>query len=178
MGVYPGLGLPLRHWPAARSVLRNRPLQYPTAAHPNVRGSDSEMLPVREVAMMGVMNSLTDKKDWHKKVFDEAIVEKWREEAMAIPDQNLMTAAAAPSSDWYRAGPVDVGTEPRPENTSTRVEGIMSKAAFDYVRIWSICTYNCQSADRIYSASKSCRAKLVTSRKLLSYQHLMHLRLS
>ncbi|KAJ0121097.1 hypothetical protein J7T55_008258 [Diaporthe amygdali] len=104
---------------------------YP-AAHPNVRGSDSEMLPVREVAMMGVMNSLTDKKDWHKKVFDEAIVEKWREEAMAIPDQNLMTAAAAPSSDWYRAGPVDVGTEPRPENTSTRVEGIMSKAAFDY----------------------------------------------
>ncbi|KAK7741270.1 hypothetical protein SLS63_000823 [Diaporthe eres] len=53
--------------------------------------------------MMGIMDMLTDKEDWHKKVFIESVTEKWREEAMAIPDEDLMAAAAAPSSDWYSA---------------------------------------------------------------------------
>lgn len=42
-------------------------------------------LTAREVAMMGVMNALTDKKDWHEKVFDDEIVARWKEEAHAVP---------------------------------------------------------------------------------------------
>ncbi|KAG8160806.1 hypothetical protein KVR01_009070 [Diaporthe batatas] len=42
-------------------------------------------LTAREVAMMGVMNVLTDKKDWHEKVFDDVIVARWKEEARSVP---------------------------------------------------------------------------------------------
>ncbi|KAJ0118767.1 hypothetical protein J7T55_013021 [Diaporthe amygdali] len=42
-------------------------------------------LTAREVAMLGVMNALTDKADWHLKVFDEEIVGRWKEEARAVP---------------------------------------------------------------------------------------------
>jgi hypothetical protein len=45
----------------------------------------NERLLVRELAMLAVMDTLTDKPRWHEKVFDEAIVEKWRVEAMAMP---------------------------------------------------------------------------------------------
>ncbi|KAK7709768.1 hypothetical protein SLS64_006009 [Diaporthe eres] len=45
----------------------------------------SPRLTAREVAMLGVMNALTDKPDWHKKVFDEEIVAKWKQEACALP---------------------------------------------------------------------------------------------
>lgn len=41
-------------------------------------------LTAREVAMLGVMNALTDKPDWHKKVFDDEIVAKWKQEACAV----------------------------------------------------------------------------------------------
>jgi hypothetical protein len=45
----------------------------------------AERLTVREIAMVGLMDSITDKKMWHHKIFDEAIVSKWREEAQAMP---------------------------------------------------------------------------------------------
>lgn len=73
--------------------------------------------------MMGIMYTLTDKEDWHKKVFIESITEKWREEAMAIPDEDLMAAASL----------VDMDAEDSPSTAVTRVKGIMSSAAFDYV---------------------------------------------
>ncbi|KAI3395618.1 hypothetical protein diail_1056 [Diaporthe ilicicola] len=41
-------------------------------------------LTAREVAMLGVMNALTDKPDWHNKVFDDQIVARWKEEARAV----------------------------------------------------------------------------------------------
>lgn len=44
----------------------------------------SPRLTAREVAMLGIMNALTDKPDWHKKVFDDEIVAKWKQEACAI----------------------------------------------------------------------------------------------
>lgn len=77
--------------------------------------------------MMGIMDRLTDKNDWHKKVYDGVIVQKWREEAMAIPDEEFMKVAAAPESEWARA------TEYPKDYVSTTVEGIMSGDAFDYV---------------------------------------------
>lgn len=34
------------------------------------------MLPIREVAMMRIMDTLTDREDWHKEIFIESITEK------------------------------------------------------------------------------------------------------
>ncbi|KAF2741238.1 hypothetical protein EJ04DRAFT_480445 [Polyplosphaeria fusca] len=39
-------------------------------------------LTVRELEMLALINALTDKPEWNKKVFDEDIVEKWHEEAL------------------------------------------------------------------------------------------------
>ncbi|KAG6361951.1 hypothetical protein INS49_010180 [Diaporthe citri] len=93
------------------------------------------------------MDTLTDKEDWHKKVFIESITEKWREEAMAIPDEDVMAAAAAPSSDWYRASLVDMDAEDRPSTAATRVKSIMSRVAFDY------CIQELQSKARYFEQS-------------------------
>lgn len=132
MGLYPGLGLPLRHWPQESNI--NEHVSYPHGAHPNVIGSESDLLPVREVCMMGVMDKITDKKDWHKKVFDETICEKWREEAMSIPDRDIMAAAAAPQSSWDQEHLARMSMDPDARiEAPTTVKGIMSKVAFDYV---------------------------------------------
>ena len=37
----------------------------------------------RELAMVAIMNTLTDKPEWHFKILDEQIVARWREEAFA-----------------------------------------------------------------------------------------------
>lgn len=66
---YPGLGLPLRYYD-------RRGERYPIGAHYNFAAFCSDIIAVREVAMMYVMDRLTDKADWHKKVFDDAIVSK------------------------------------------------------------------------------------------------------
>ncbi|ROW11546.1 hypothetical protein VMCG_01299 [Cytospora schulzeri] len=95
--------------------------------------SQSALLPVREVAMMGIMDRLTDKKDWHKKVFDDAIVEKWREEAMSIPDEEYLRVAAAPNSDWEPGHVLrHVTSQGLRIELPTRIKGIMSRGAFDY----------------------------------------------
>ncbi|KAF9774553.1 hypothetical protein IL306_007417 [Fusarium sp. DS 682] len=86
VGRYPGLGMNLRYHSYYDDVT------YPTGIHYNSWGAESDMLLVREVAMMIVMNELTDKPDWHvktklirSKVFDDAITEKWIQEALALP---------------------------------------------------------------------------------------------
>ncbi|CAG9948297.1 unnamed protein product [Clonostachys rosea f. rosea IK726] len=82
---YPGLGKKVRYvadpW--------DKKEFYPLGIHPNCAGSISEMLFVREVAMMIVMDRLSDKPDFHRKVFDDAIVARWIDEALAIPDNSL-----------------------------------------------------------------------------------------
>ena len=82
---YPGLGLNLRHHDQDG---RDHEI-YPIGIHPECYGADSEMLLVREVAMMIVMDRLTDKPDWHVKVFDDAIAEKWIQEGLALPVERL-----------------------------------------------------------------------------------------
>ncbi|CAG9982962.1 unnamed protein product [Clonostachys byssicola] len=82
---YPGLGKILRH----RADPWNVEEFYPLGIHPNYGGSTSEILFVREVAMMIVMDRLSDKPDFHRKVFDDAIVAKWIDEALAIPDDSF-----------------------------------------------------------------------------------------
>ncbi|KAM0360472.1 hypothetical protein ACHAP4_002551 [Fusarium culmorum] len=81
---YPGLGLDIRHYDQDT----NGEI-YPMGIHSSCIGSESELLLVREVAMMIIMNELTDKPDWHVKVFDETIAEKWIEEALALPTEPL-----------------------------------------------------------------------------------------
>ena len=45
----------------------------------------NERLVVREIAMLALMNAITEKPRWQEKIFDETIVEKWRAEATAMP---------------------------------------------------------------------------------------------
>ncbi|RTE78942.1 hypothetical protein BHE90_006536 [Fusarium euwallaceae] len=87
---YPGLGLDLRF----HDQNEGREEIYPVGIHNNCYGSKSEMLLVREVAMMIVMDRLTDKPDWHIKVFDDTITEKWIEEGLAIPVRPLYNEIA------------------------------------------------------------------------------------
>jgi hypothetical protein len=39
----------------------------------------------RELAMLHLMNDLTDRDDWHIKVFDGGTASEWREEALSLP---------------------------------------------------------------------------------------------
>jgi hypothetical protein len=51
--------------------------------------------------MMNIMDRLTDKEDWQKKIVDEEIVSKWCEEALAIPDEQFCQLATSEKSrDW------------------------------------------------------------------------------
>jgi Protein of unknown function (DUF4246) len=109
---YPGINLDLRHHPQGDEPL------YPVGAHHNCWGTDSELLPVREVFMMMLMDRLTDKVDWHKKISDEQIVAKWRKEALEQPEENLYLQI----------------TEDKTTEKVTKPRGrIMSEAAFNYV---------------------------------------------
>ena len=85
MPQYPGLGLDLRYLNQGGQQCD----LYPIGIHANCYGSQSEMLLVREVAMMIVMDQLTDKHNFHIKVFDKAITSKWIDEALAIPNDYL-----------------------------------------------------------------------------------------
>jgi hypothetical protein len=123
---YPGLGLPLRHsdWTEYN--------YYPIGAHGNIWGSDSDMITVRELAMMDIMEKLTDKKDWHVKVFDENIVEKWRTEALAIPDVHFWNLATA--AKWQHWATDDAQPEMCDDTDGCELEGIMDESTFDTVR--------------------------------------------
>lgn len=114
--IYPGLGLPLRHFEDDGS--------YPSGAHTSINGSTTELLYIRELAMLDVMEKLTDKPDWHKKVFDEEIVSKWREEALAIPDDYFRQLAVA--------GKRHGGGDDNYKNI-IKVEGILDEHTMDTV---------------------------------------------
>ncbi|KAI1355991.1 hypothetical protein F5Y01DRAFT_268212 [Xylaria sp. FL0043] len=110
MPSYPGLGLSLQYLPQEFGDI------YPTGHHEDCLISQSPLIQVREVAMMHIMDRLTDKVDWHKKVFDDEIVARWRAEALAYPDEALWKLAATDPGDRH--------------NKPTR--GIMSEKAFNY----------------------------------------------
>ncbi|KAG0650489.1 hypothetical protein D0Z07_3367, partial [Hyphodiscus hymeniophilus] len=126
MPEYPGLGIPLRHFPQGDYGT------YPMGIHGNFYGADSDILPVREIAMMLIMDKLTDKPDWHKKVFDDEIIAKWRKEALECPDELLWKQATGGKvlSRW--AGQNMDGDVDWASRRITALKGIMSKEAFDY----------------------------------------------
>lgn len=65
----PGFGMPVNHRPGNH---------FPNA----VLDWSGTILTVRELNMMAIMDKITDKLDWDKKVFDDTIVQKWRQEAL------------------------------------------------------------------------------------------------
>jgi hypothetical protein len=73
----PGFGKPLQHLPQWRFGDKP-PQRFPHAIADHFA---SDGVTVRERRMLEFISQITDKPDWERKVFDESIVEKWREEA-------------------------------------------------------------------------------------------------
>ncbi|PNP74312.1 hypothetical protein FNYG_12361 [Fusarium nygamai] len=84
---------------------------------PEYKRSESQVMPVKEVAMMILIDTLTDKPDWYKKVFNETIVQKWRDEARQQSEDGLY---ARIMQDKLEKGPRKLW------------DRIITDAAFDY----------------------------------------------
>ncbi|CAK7203856.1 hypothetical protein SEUCBS139899_006605 [Sporothrix eucalyptigena] len=80
----PGFGLPRKHgWTRDETEK-----MFPHALDSEGRGKLSKGLFLRERRMLAFMDNITDKPEWERKVFDEAIVDKWRAEAKAMPEED------------------------------------------------------------------------------------------
>lgn len=142
---YPGVNLPLRHLDQGG---RHGVDFYRLGSFKGAMHARSELLQVREVAMLILMDRLTDKPNWHEKVFDDAIVAKWRNEALTQPEDDLHREIVA--------GKYDIK---KPKRTR-----IISEATFDYVG-WFFHSGRCFQADSESSASPNSDAKQPTSRR-------------
>ena len=127
--LYPGLNMELRHriddWDRIYSKSEKdndkpTPCFYPIAASSELRNSGSRILQMREVAMMMLMDKITDKERWHEKVLDDDIVAKWKQEALESDEHALYNRIM-----WEKR------TEKIPFPEHGR---IMSEACFEYVR--------------------------------------------
>ncbi|TFK71823.1 hypothetical protein BDN72DRAFT_837201 [Pluteus cervinus] len=102
----PGFGLPLNYLPRAaysqyewdRDLAKSVEVFYeaigigkdllPTMLNSgHIQSGDAQlpMTTLREFTIMRLLSAITDKPDWEKKVFDEVISKKWKQEALAIP---------------------------------------------------------------------------------------------
>jgi hypothetical protein len=114
---YPGINLPLRHMEAYEQDNAGVDF-YRCGSFPGAPGSLSELMQVREVAMLVLMDRLTDKPDWNKKVFDDSIVANWRHEAMTQDE-----------TDLYEKIVTDHTLVPMPSKRTR----FINEATFDYV---------------------------------------------
>lgn len=73
---YPGINLPLRYVEEHRDGEGAGIKFYRCGSFTGAGGSISELLQVREVGMLVLMDRLTDKPNWNKKVFYDSIVAK------------------------------------------------------------------------------------------------------
>ena len=72
----PGFGLPVNY----------RPNDY----FPNaVQDWSGTILTVREQNMMAIMDDITDKPTWDIKIFDDSVVQTWRQEALATEERDV-----------------------------------------------------------------------------------------
>ena len=74
--VLPGFGLPVNYRPDA--YFQNAVLDW-----------SGTILTVRELNMMAIVDKITDKPDWDKKVFDDIILQKWRQEALTTKGMDV-----------------------------------------------------------------------------------------
>ncbi|KAK8112328.1 uncharacterized protein PG998_008785 [Apiospora kogelbergensis] len=126
-GRYPGIDLDLRDhsggWRATKPL-------YPIAVSLHLPGSTSELFQLREVFMLAVMDTLTDKPGWHTKVFDEAIVAKWRAEALQQPEDGLYRLA---TEGWRLHNRRYLAEDEEGEDLLPQPRcRILSEKAFDY----------------------------------------------
>ncbi|KAF5660946.1 hypothetical protein FCIRC_11999 [Fusarium circinatum] len=75
----PGLGLPLGHMPDQKNRF---PLLFMEDNYKN--GWRSATLLIRESCMLKLINELSDKPEWWRKIKDEAISSKWKKEALEM----------------------------------------------------------------------------------------------
>ncbi|KZP11236.1 hypothetical protein FIBSPDRAFT_1050866 [Athelia psychrophila] len=83
----PGFGLPLNFEPPQDNQSPHQGIfgeLFPNAVDCN--SNQLRLTTLREFTMMGLMNQITDKPDWDIKIFDDAIIAKWRSEALQTPD--------------------------------------------------------------------------------------------
>lgn len=113
---YPGVNLPLRH---LRQNGRAGVDFYRCGSFHGAAGCLSEMIQVREVMMMMLMDDLTDKPNWYEKVFDDTIVAKWRSEATTQSEEDIYQEIV----DGKRYRTTELPTRAR----------FMNEEAFDYV---------------------------------------------
>ena len=134
---YPGLGLPLRF------DYDHEDRCYPIGTHQDFPNSKSDLLPIRELAMMSIMDRLTDKPDWHTKVFDETIVSKWREEALSVPDEEFVNIS------WNAKGWAYTNYGNNLPATYKKFAGIMNRNTFDCVSCFFTILYRANKSQCI-----------------------------
>lgn len=92
-------------------------------------------LTVRERTMLALMGALKNKSNWDRKVFDEEIVAKWRQEAMEYtPDRTVPATDAEDANDPRQSSRengenINFDGEQRQKKISERM--------FDHVRVSS-----------------------------------------
>lgn len=123
---YPGLELHLR------SNDKDKYGFFPIGAHGSNYESDSLLLFIRELAVMDVMEKLTDKFDWHKKVFDEDVTNR-RQEALAIPDEELYKLARSGKHQWWDEEYDDNRTLHNDRAGAIMPEDILDECSFAFV---------------------------------------------
>lgn len=110
---YPGVNLPLRF---IKQDGEGGVDFYRLGSSDGLVDTASGLLPAREVAMMILMDRLSDKPGWEDKVFRDDIVAKWRQEALSQDEEGL-----------YRQI-LDGKKAPMPARAR-----LISERAFDYV---------------------------------------------
>ncbi|TFK31619.1 hypothetical protein BDQ12DRAFT_693870 [Crucibulum laeve] len=93
----PGFGLPVNYAPLFNDQYGNSRLSlFPNVliASDILRGGRNALplTTLREFTMLRLMNQLTDKPEWDKKVFNEAIIEKWKAEALSTESLDITPA--------------------------------------------------------------------------------------
>ena len=92
----PGFGYSISSMPytvyyqdARRRRIRRR-MRFPTAVIWEDRSEEEIMaITFREIVMLRIMNELTDKPEWSRKIFDEKIAKKWRDEALSAQSDDI-----------------------------------------------------------------------------------------
>ncbi|KAF8148660.1 hypothetical protein B0H34DRAFT_736458 [Crassisporium funariophilum] len=81
----PGLGRPVNYIPGKTDPDYIGPPFQSALSGKNINARETAfpMTTLRELTMLQWMNAVTDKPDWHVKVQDYSIAQKWREEALA-----------------------------------------------------------------------------------------------
>jgi hypothetical protein len=99
---------------------------------------------VRERVMIAVMAALKDKLDWERKVFDELIVDKWRQEALTASDimqtEDGKSDTAAAVDEPTQQGEV---RDPISHYNAPARQRVVTERLFQYVSLCSaylVCT--------------------------------------